>query len=407
MPLTLECCFFNEVIMRSITAKVAAPEINQSLSQVYTVITDLYANTSYANDAFFNAIEILPAQVVDRQILYFLNVSEFALTTQTLGAILENNATFEFTAELLYAKKPGNFVKWTVIRLYQGYQKNALLLWTGQPIGNPIQTSTPKFTGYEMYKSLFYENPQPMWIYDRATFRFIDVNEAAIALYGYTKEVFLQMTINDIRPESEREKLARHLNMLKPVKVDDKTMRVHRKKDGTLLQVEVQSYNFQHNSQNSRLVIINDITQKERIKNILLESEERFRNMADNAPVMIWVSNADDKTTYVNKYWTDFTGISAAEAWGDGWNKVIHPGDIHIGIDEYKKGYLEKKPVSLMYRLRYRTGEYRWVLDQSIPRFLEDGTFLGYIGSLVDIHDYKTAEETIRFQARLIETHQT
>ena len=61
--------------------------------------------------------------------------------------------------------------------------------------------------------------------------------------------------------------------------------------------------------------------------------------MADNAPVMIWVSNEHDKTTYVNKYWTDFTGISAAEAWGDGWNKVIHPDDTHIGIGEYKKEF--------------------------------------------------------------------
>ena len=68
-----------------------------------------------------------------------------------------------------------------------------------------------------------------------------------------------------------------------------------------------------------------------------------------------------------------------------------------------KKNFIEKKPVSLIYRLKYRTGEYRWVLDKSIPRFLEDGTFLGYIGSLVDIHDYIMAEEKIRFQAGLIE----
>ena len=387
--------------MRSNIVEAAAPEINQSLSRVYTVITDLEGNTLSVNDAFFRAIETPREELFNQAFTSFLSHTNFTFPSCGLSSLFINNDSFEFTAALHTARKNNLLLKWKITQLHAKDQENTLLQWSGAEVSQVKNGINP--SGHEIYKSLFDDSPQPMWIYDKATLQFLDVNEAAIAHYGYTKEAFLKMTIEEIRPESERKKFAHHIHMLKPVKITGKTIWVHQKKDGTLIDVEIQSYNFHHSNRHARLVIINDITQKEQIQNILLESEERFRNMADNAPVMIWVSNADDKTTYVNKYWTDFTGISAAEAWGDGWNKVIHPGDIHIGIGEYKKGYMEKKPVSLIYRLKYRTGEYRWVLDKSIPRFLDDGTFLGYIGSLVDIHDYKMAEEKISFQAGLIE----
>lgn len=387
--------------MRSIIAE-RTPEINQSLSQVYTVITDMNGTALSVNDAFFLALDLPGEKLFNQPLTTFLRSKELVLPAAGFASLFKKNAALEFSAVLLAANGSSTQVKWRVTQLHAKSPGENRLLWSGSTSGQTPKNGSHTF-GHETYKSLFDDNPQPMWIYDQSSLRFLDVNNAAIAHYGYSKQEFLEMTILDIRPDSERKKVLHHLEILKPVKVNDETTWVHQKKDGAILTVEVQSYNFQHSGRPARLVIVNDVTQQEQVQNILLESEERFRNMADNAPVMIWVSNEEDKTIYVNKYWTDFTGINAAEAWGDGWNKVIHPGDIHIGIGEYKKGFVEKKPVSLIYRLKYRTGEYRWVLDKSIPRFLEDGTFLGYIGSLVDIHDYKMAEEKIRFQANLIE----
>jgi len=393
--------FFNQVFMRSITAEMT-PEINQSLSRVYTVITDLDGQALSVNDAFILAMEIPRERLFNQPLTSFLQDSDIALPPSGLSSLFLQHPVIELTTCMHTAKAGSLQIKWTITKLESQTPQGNLLHWSGTDAGRPHKNGVSP-SGYEIYKSLFDDSPQAMWIYDKTTLRFLDVNAAALAHYGYAKDEFLQMTIQDIRPESERKKVLHHLGILKPVKTTDKSTWIHQKKDGTPIHVEIQSYNFLYNGHHARLVIINDVTQKEQIQNILLESEERFRHMADNAPVMIWVSNDEDKTTYVNKYWTDFTGISAEEAWGDGWNKVIHPGDIHIGIGEYKKGYSEKKPVSLIYRLKYRTGEYRWVLDKSIPRFLDDGTFLGYIGSLVDVHDYKMAEEKISFQAKLIE----
>ena len=389
--------------MSSIIAEAAAPEINQSLSRLFTVITDPEGNTLSVNDVFLCAGILSRSQLFEQPFVSFFEEYKTGIFTPgSVAAFFADAAVAECKLTLKTGHKNSPALSWTVTQLHARENKDRLLQWCCLPPAAGQKTEL-NFSAQEIYNSLFDDSPQPMWIYDRETLRFLDVNRAAVASYGYSKKAFLQMSVTDIRPESERKKFMRHLQLLDPIKITDKTVWLHQKRDGSLMQVEVQSYDFPHSARDARLVIVNDVTQKEQIQKILQESEERFRNMADNAPVMIWLSNENDRTIYVNKYWTDFTGISATEAWGDGWNKVIHPGDIHIGIGEYKKNFIEKKPVSLIYRLKYRTGEYRWVLDKSIPRFLDDGTFLGYIGSLVDIHDYKMAEEKISFQARLIE----
>jgi PAS domain S-box-containing protein len=386
--------------MRSTLTEVEAPEIDQ-LPGVYTVVTDPDGFVLSVNDALIKVLEITQEELFSRPFTSFFPEKDFVVPIDGLLPLFSNNSFFE--CRTAFYKPPKNVFAftWTVTRLHTRGGAETWLQWSGTRTNNGKKNQSN--AADLLYKSFFCDSPQPMWIYDKETLKFLDVNEAAIEQYGYSREDFLRMTISDIRPGVEQKKFLGHLYSLEPAKVSDKRIWVHQKKDGSSLYVEVQSYNFFYKNTRARIVLVNDVTQKEKIREILQESEARFRHMADNAPVMIWVSNENDKTIYVNKYWTDFTGISASDAWGDGWNKVIHPDDIHIGIGEYKKNFIEKKPVSLVYRLKYRTGEYRWVLDKSIPRFLEDGTFLGYIGSLVDIHDYTMAEEKIRFQAGLIE----
>jgi PAS domain S-box-containing protein len=147
----------------------------------------------------------------------------------------------------------------------------------------------------------------------------------------------------------------------------------------------------------------NEITQQRLAEKAISESEERFRQFANSAPVIIWVSDEVDNTIYVNKCFEQFTGVTLNEVAGDKWENVIHPADIPVAIEKYKSYFKYREPVVLEYRLKNVSGEYRWVLDHGVPRFLEDGTFVGYIGSIVDIHDRKLAEEKIRFQVQVMQ----
>lgn len=152
------------------------------------------------------------------------------------------------------------------------------------------------------------------------------------------------------------------------------------------------------------ITVNKEVTEKRLAEQAIRESEERFRQFADSAPVIVWVADEADNTIYVNKCFEQFTGVTLHVVKDDeGWKSVIHPADIPAAIEKYKRHFKYHEPVVQEYRLKNAAGEYRWVLDHGIPRFLEDGTFVGYIGSIVDIHDRKLAEEKIRFQVQVMQ----
>jgi PAS domain S-box-containing protein len=125
----------------------------------------------------------------------------------------------------------------------------------------------------------------------------------------------------------------------------------------------------------------------------LRESEQRFRIMADTAPVMIWVSDADRLCTFFNQTWLTFTGRSMEEEHGDGWSKGVHPDDLERCLEVYNSAFNARRDFQMEYRLRRADGEYRSVLDNGIPRFAPSGAFAGYIGSAIDITDLKRIQQ--------------
>ena len=132
--------------------------------------------------------------------------------------------------------------------------------------------------------------------------------------------------------------------------------------------------------------------------NVLSESEERFRTMANTAPVMIWMSGTDKLCNFFNKGWLDFTGRRLEQELGNGWAEGVHREDLNRCLDVYVNAFNGRQEFTMEYRLRRYDGEYCWVLDTGLPRFEPNGTFLGYIGSCIDITERKRAELEVRQQ---------
>jgi PAS domain S-box-containing protein len=139
-----------------------------------------------------------------------------------------------------------------------------------------------------------------------------------------------------------------------------------------------------------------DIDELRRMRETLVESEKRFRNMADHAPVMIWVTDAEGSCNYLSQSWYEFTGQTPETGLGFGWLEVTHPDDKKSAAEIFLAANEKREPFRLEYRLRNRNGEYRWAIDSAQPRFGDGGEFLGYIGSVIDIHERRAAEEKIR-----------
>ncbi|HEV3199143.1 MAG TPA: LuxR C-terminal-related transcriptional regulator [Bryobacteraceae bacterium] len=137
-------------------------------------------------------------------------------------------------------------------------------------------------------------------------------------------------------------------------------------------------------------------------------SEARFYLLADAAPWMIWMSGPDAMCTYFNRAWLEFRGRALAEEAGNGWADGLHPDDRAFCIENYLRAFGAREPFRIQYRLQRADGDYRWLEDTGLPRFDADGSFVGFMGSAVDVHDRKCGiftpdEESVRLVFALTE----
>ena len=137
------------------------------------------------------------------------------------------------------------------------------------------------------------------------------------------------------------------------------------------------------------------LEQSRRIQHSLRDSERRFRDMADNAPVMIWLAGAEG-CEFANKGWLDFRGRALSQERGDGWSQGLHPDDQQRCLASYQASFVARCEFELDYRIRRRDGEYRWIQARGVPRYDGKGAFIGFIGSAIDVTDRRQQEAALR-----------
>jgi len=148
-----------------------------------------------------------------------------------------------------------------------------------------------------------------------------------------------------------------------------------------------------------------DLIERTLAEEALRESEERFRLIANTAPVMIWMSGTDNEISYLNQTWLDYTGRPLEAAVEKLRGAVLHPDETERCREVYEKAFEQREPFELEHRLRRHDGEYRWVVTAGVPRYNTDGSFVGYIGTSVDNTERKLAEAALASQ-KLIEAHE-
>lgn len=143
------------------------------------------------------------------------------------------------------------------------------------------------------------------------------------------------------------------------------------------------------------VLVFQDVTEAYRMRRALADSEQHFRDLANNGQALIWTAGLDKKCDYFNTVWLAFTGRTLAQELGDGWVEGVHPEDLERCFSTYATSFEARRPFDMEYRLRHASGEYRWILDQGSPRFDSQGRFLGYIGHCLDISKVKQAEAQV------------
>jgi PAS domain S-box-containing protein len=248
----------------------------------------------------------------------------------------------------------------------------------------------------ERFGKAFRANPQPMSLTTVSGGLYLDVNESFLTMSGYTREDVIGHTsleLNIWETPAARSAFIQKLNDEGSITNLETKFRT---KNGSMRVLLSSAERLEIAGEECLLVASSDITERVEAERALQESELRFRNMADTAPVMIWVSGEDKRCTYVNKRWVDFTGRSPELELGDGWTEGINPDDQARCWEVFATNFDQRTPFEMEYRLRRKDGVYRWVFDTGTPRFSADGKFLGFIGSCIDITERKESEVALQ-----------
>jgi two-component system, cell cycle sensor histidine kinase and response regulator CckA len=164
----------------------------------------------------------------------------------------------------------------------------------------------------ERYRLLFEHNPNPMWVYDLQTLAFLAVNNAAIQHYGYSCDEFLSMTIKDIRPPEDIPALLEQVQQVSDGYGACGVWR-HRKKNGTIIDVEITSHTVTFDRRTAALVLPRDITDRKRAEEAILASEQRFQVFMNNSPAVAFMKDEDGRYLYVNEPFARCFGRPQAE----------------------------------------------------------------------------------------------
>jgi PAS domain S-box-containing protein len=236
-----------------------------------------------------------------------------------------------------------------------------------------------------------------LMVYCDAQQRYKFVNTPYAERYGFAPDAVVGKLIREVIGEAAHERLRPHLEAVLSGERVEFEQRIDYERIGPRWVHCIYVPEAQPDGAiTGFFAIVQDVTDRKATEDSLRESERRFRHMADHAPVVVWVSDADGACSYMSRNWYEFTGQEPDGALGLGWLAAVHPGDHARCWQTIQAAKNALEPFELDYRLRRKDGEYRWAIDSAVPRFGESGEFMGYIGSVVDITERKQMEEALR-----------
>lgn len=244
------------------------------------------------------------------------------------------------------------------------------------------------------YRYLFENNPMPMWVIDVNTFKFLDINEMAILQYGYSREEFLSMTTLDIRPDEDKElfKEPGHLLEMNSTRYS-KGIWNHRKKDGTIMQVEISAHQIIFEGKPARFILSNDVTEKKKAEEKLDKSEKLFRAMIEKDADMKILATPEGEVFYASPSITKILGYETQEFMTILSFDLIHPGDVP-GLVEGVTDIIQTpgKSFYCQQRLKHKNGSWLWC-EGTITNMLHEPAVVALVSNFRDITERKKLEE--------------
>ncbi|MGD1912681.1 MAG: PAS domain S-box protein [Rivularia sp. (in: cyanobacteria)] len=249
----------------------------------------------------------------------------------------------------------------------------------------------------DWYRTLYDQTPS-IYLTLETGGRILSVNQFGANCLGYAPRDLTQKSIFSVFASFEGERLSDLLTGIfnnLPEEVPDWEFRLNCP-DSKIIWVKVKARLLLDAEQNPVILMVcEDITAYKLSQNSTA-SEQNFRQLADSAPVMLWMADDKGMRDFFNCSWLKLTGRKLEQELGLGWLDNLHPEDKNVYLETYEKAFNEKEKFQIQYRLKRTDGDYRWISDTGVPRRASDGNLIGYIGCCIDITECKKAEIAVR-----------
>jgi two-component system cell cycle sensor histidine kinase/response regulator CckA len=298
------------------------------------------------------------------------------------------------------------YFSWSLHRVKLPGRTHWNLLGTAQETTARVRATLAAQEGERAYRELFQCNPHPMWVYDKRTLAFLEVNDAAVAQYGFTREEFQRMTIADIRPPEDVVAMLSSARTEIDAVISPTRLWRHRTKDGVLIDVEITSHSIQYRGHDARLVLAHNVTKRVLAEAQLLESEALNRITVEHAAVGIAHVTPDGRFAKVNAKLCEILGYREAELLALTFQEITHRDDLGVDVEQLQQ-VLDGQRTHYTLEKRYVRKDGTVVparLTASLVRS-EDGLPARFISIVEDITPRVAAEaERERLQAQLVQS---
>ncbi|MDB5048755.1 MAG: hypothetical protein JWO30_1826 [Fibrobacteres bacterium] len=338
-------------------------------------------------------------EVLGKQVMDFFHPDS---RSAVLKRLMELDAGLDIPPmEHKFLRKDGTTIEAESRAISYPYQGHSAKLAVIRDITARKQAEFALRDSEERYRLLFLNNPQPMWLFDTASLKFLDVNEAAIGKYGFTHEEFLSKTIGDLwLPEDYHHLDATMVRLL--AERETNSVHRHRRKDGSVIHAEVFHHYIEISGKSAAIALSNDITEKLETLERLRHSEERYRTLAAVSPVGLYRVDMRGRCTYVNDHMCGLLGLAQEQLLGVIAAFIIHPLDAVWVKESWLVATSRGLSFHAEYRMRRSDNRTVWVMGNALADKAADGTVIGYIGTISDITERKQAEILLACQKRTL-----
>ena len=370
-----------------------------------TTLRYVTANETFYHQYGYSAAELKDQRVTDRH------------APETYEELLAEIQALPLGMSVLigarHVKRDGTVIDVEVTRIRTDIDGKPMVIASPLDVSDRVRAEQALKTSEQRYRLLFESNPLPLWVYDLSTLQFLDINDVACARYGYSRQEFMAMTMCDIRPPEDIAAFKQRIPAEGETRLNFGPWR-HRRKDGSVIMVEVNSHDVTIHGRPARFVCPIDVTEKlyaqEEIHrmNLLLESkvetrtEQLARSLAlqqslfDNMPQIVWLADLGGSITFANRVWAEKIGIVADDWKGDGWGRALHPEDLERVMREWQQAAPVKDVFEIDYRLLHRDGGYHDYQVKARRTFAPTGEPICWVGICSDVTVSRRREEALR-----------